>query len=57
MATIQPRQKPHEERPTEDEITKKDLGPRGVPGEKPRDRLTPDAREQMPKPLDPGHTA
>ncbi len=43
-------------RPTEDDIAKAKLGPRGVPGEK--DKPAKDADElQIPKALDPGHTA
>jgi hypothetical protein len=41
---------------TEDDIAKAKLGPRGVPGE--QDKPAKDADElQIPKALDPGHTA
>jgi hypothetical protein len=43
-------------RPTEDDIAKAKLGPRGVPGE--QDKPAKDADElQIAKALDPGHTA
>lgn len=37
------------ERPTEDDIARRKLGPRGVPGEPSKDRMTPQAEEQTPK--------
>jgi hypothetical protein len=45
------------DRPSEDDIARETMGPRGKPGEPP---VVPDLTEsetQMPKPLDPGHTA
>jgi hypothetical protein len=45
------------DRPSEDDIAREKMGPRGKPGEPP---VVPDLTEsetQMPKPLDPGHTA
>jgi hypothetical protein len=44
------------EPPTEDDIAKATLGPRGVPGEKDKPAKDPDEL-QIPKTLDPGHTA
>jgi hypothetical protein len=43
-------------RPTEDDIAKAKLGPRGVPGERDKPARDPDEL-QIPKALDPGHTA
>jgi hypothetical protein len=43
-------------RPTEDDIAKAKLGPRGVPGERDKPAKDPDEL-QIPKALDPGHTA
>ncbi len=45
------------DRLSEDDIARQKMGARGRPGEPP---ITPDLKEsetQMPKPLDPGHTA
>jgi hypothetical protein len=44
------------EPPTEDAIAKAKLGPRGVPGEKDKPAKDPDEL-QIPRALDPGHTA
>ena len=44
------------EPPSEDDIAKAKLGPRGVPGEKERPPRDPD-QLQIPRHPDPGHTA
>lgn len=44
------------ERPTEDDIAKAKLGPRGVPGEKDKPAKHPDEL-QISRDTDPGHTA
>ena len=47
-----------EERPTEDDIARKKLGPRGVPGEPSPTKITPQAEKEMPKSGEfDGHTA
>jgi len=45
------------DRETEDDRSRRKLGPRGVPGGKDTSKLTRNEAEQMPKPVDPGHTA
>jgi hypothetical protein len=47
-----------EERPTEDDIARKELGPRGVPGGKDPTKMTPQNEKNTPKSggFD-GHTA
>lgn len=45
------------DRETEDERARRILGPRGVPGGKDTSKLTKNEAEQMPKSIDPGHTA
>ncbi len=47
-----------EERKTEDDLAREKLGPQGVPGEKAREHMTPQEKEQLPKSgkFD-GHTA
>ncbi len=45
------------ERPSEDDIVQAHFGPRGVPGEAPIPKHLDEAVTQIPKPLDPGHTA
>ena len=52
--TVEPEQP---ERETEDDMARRKLGPRGVPGGKDPSKMTPQREEQTPKPLDPGHTA
>jgi hypothetical protein len=49
---------PEDERPTEDDIARKKLGPRGVPGEPDTAKMTPQSRKELPKSgkFD-GHTA
>ncbi|HTV36342.1 MAG TPA: hypothetical protein VMF12_07910 [Xanthobacteraceae bacterium] len=54
-----PRKKTDEEdRPTEDELSRRKLGPRGVPGGEDTARMTPQCEKNMPKSgrFD-GHTA
>ena len=45
------------ERETEDEITQRKLGPRGVPNGPDISKMTKRQKEQTPKSLEPGHTA
>jgi hypothetical protein len=45
------------DRETEDDRARRKLGPRGVPGGNGTSKLTKNEAEQMPKPVDPGHTA
>jgi hypothetical protein len=53
-----PRETSEEERPTEDDIARKKLGPRGVPGEPSPTKITPQAEKEMPKSGEfDGHTA
>jgi hypothetical protein len=42
---------------SEDDIVQTHFGPRGVPGEAPKAKTLDEAVTQIPKPLDPGHTA
>ena len=44
-------------RPTEDDIARARLGPRGQPGTRDTAKMTEDSRLQTPEPLDPGHVA
>jgi hypothetical protein len=44
-------------RPSEDDIAKQRMGPRGLPGEPPPANDLRESETQMPKGLDPGHTA
>jgi hypothetical protein len=47
-----------EERPTEDEIARKKLGPRGVPGGQDTAKMTPQQEKNIPETGDfDGHTA
>jgi hypothetical protein len=52
------REVPEDERPTEDDIARKKLGPRGVPGEPDTAKMTRQSRKELPKSgkFD-GHTA
>jgi hypothetical protein len=45
------------DRPTENDVVREHMGPRGVPGEPAPANALPENETQMPKPLDPGHTA
>lgn len=42
---------------SEDDIARAQLGPRGVPGKPDTARMTPQQEKNMPKSVDPGHTA
>jgi len=44
-------------RPTEDDIAKQRLGSRGLPGEPAQLNALRESETQIPKGLDPGHTA
>ena len=46
-----------DDRPTEDDIAKQRLGPRGLPGEPAQPNALRESETQIPKGLDPGHTA
>ena len=53
-----PRETREEDRPTEDDIARKKLGPRGVPGEPSPTTMTPQSEKETPKSGDfDGHTA
>jgi hypothetical protein len=46
------------ERPTEDDIARRNQGPQGVPGKSDRDKMTPQREKKTPKSGDfDGHTA
>jgi hypothetical protein len=52
------REIPEEDRPTEDDIAREKLGPRGVPGASSPAKMTPQQAKQTPKSGDfDGHTA
>ena len=51
------RQNRDEDRPTEDDVARSHLGPRGEEGKPDSARMTESERLQTPSPLDPGHTA
>jgi hypothetical protein len=46
-----------DDRPTEDDIAKRKLGEQGLPGRAPKEPVADEDELQIPKPLDPGHTA
>jgi hypothetical protein len=46
-----------EERVTEDDIAKKKLGEQGVPGRPPKPPIADEDTLDIPKTIDPGHTA
>jgi hypothetical protein len=46
-----------DDRPTEDDIAKAKLGEQGIPGKPPKPAVADEDKLQIPKPLDPGHTA
>jgi hypothetical protein len=46
-----------QDRPTEDDIQRAKLGPRGVPGEPDPAKMTPQRDKKTPKNIDPGQTA
>jgi hypothetical protein len=45
------------ERPTEDDLQRETLGPRGVPGQASPAKMTPQRDKKTPRHLEPGHTA
>jgi len=51
------RQDRDDDRPTEDDIARRQLGPRGTPGRADTAKMTEDAEKQTPSPIDPGHTS
>jgi hypothetical protein len=51
------RQNRDDGRPSEDDIARKDLGPRGETDKADTAKMTEDSEQQTPQPLDPGHTA
>jgi hypothetical protein len=51
------RQAREDDRPSEDDIARKHLGPRGQQGAPDTATMTEDSRLQTPSSLDPGHTA
>lgn len=44
-------------RPSEDDIQRSELGPRGVPGKPDPGKMTPQREKKTPRNVDPGHTA
>ena len=46
-----------DDRPSEDDLVRMHMGPRGLPGEPAPSYDLPEKETQIPKPLDPGHTA
>jgi hypothetical protein len=46
-----------DDRPSEDDIAKRKLGEQGIPGQPPKPPIADEDTLQIPKPLDPGHTA
>ena len=50
------RQNREEDRPSEDDIARERLGPRGQKGVPDTATMTEDSKLQTPSPLDPGHT-
>ena len=51
------RQNRDDDRPTEDDIARRDLGPGGDKASPDTAKMTQDGEAQMPSPIDPGHTA
>jgi hypothetical protein len=51
------RQGRDDDRPTEDDIARQHLGPRGQEGKADTAKMTEDSELQTPNPIDPGHTA
>ncbi len=45
------------DRPTEDDLQRETLGPRGVPGQPSPAKMTPQRDKKTPRHLEPGHTA
>ena len=46
-----------QDRPSEDDVVRERMGARGVPGVAAPANTLPENETQIPKPLDPGHTA
>jgi hypothetical protein len=46
-----------DDRPTEDDLQRERLGPRGVPGEPDPAKMTPQREKKTPRHSDPGQTA
>jgi hypothetical protein len=42
---------------SEEDLQRKELGPRGVPGKDSPAKMTPQREKKQPKDVDPGHTA
>jgi hypothetical protein len=42
---------------SEEDLQRKELGPRGVPGKESPAKMTPQREKKQPKDVDPGHTA
>lgn len=55
---VTPRQIDEDERPTEDDLARRELGPRGIPGGEDKAKMTPQREKKTPKrgKFD-GHTA
>jgi hypothetical protein len=51
------RQDRDDDRPTEDDIARRRLGPRGAPGKPDTATMTEDSKKETPSPIDPGHIA
>jgi len=54
---MKPRLDRDEDRPTEDDIAKRKLGEQGIPGKPPKPPVADEDKLQIPKTVDPGHTA
>jgi hypothetical protein len=52
-----PSQLRDDDRPTEDDIAKRKLGEQGIPGKPPKSPVADEDELQIPKHIDPGHTA
>jgi hypothetical protein len=51
------RQNREDDRPTEDDIARRDFGPRSDKASPDTTKTTQDGEAQTPSPIDPGHTA
>jgi len=49
------RQDRDQDRPTEDDIARQELGPRGDTAKADTAKMTPDSEKETPSPIDPGH--
>jgi hypothetical protein len=54
---MNPKSQRDDDRLTEDEIAKRKLGEQGIPGKPPKPPVQDERELQIPKPIDPGHTA